>query len=300
MHLQLLVFVTVVEKKNFSRAAETLNLTQPAVSQQIHSLEDHYQVKLFERNNKRVELTQAGEILYHYALQILRLHQEAYQAISDLLGLVTGKLTIGASLTIGEYVLPRLLFHYTQQYPDVEIAVTIGNTEVIAEHALMNRIDIGLVEGPVKPANLVITPFLEDELILIVPPNHRFASKSEVDVSELENEVFIVREAGSGTRFALTEILHSLQIHPRRDIQFGSTQAIKEAVEVGLGVSFISKWGIQKELKLKTLSALRVKGHSLVREFSVLWKKDRFQSRAMLEFSKLTLSPKFIVTVKYF
>lgn len=298
MHLQLLVFVTVVEKKNFSRAAETLNLTQPAVSQQIHSLEDHYQVKLFERNNKRVELTQAGEILYHYALQILRLHQEAYQAISDLLGLVTGKLTIGASLTIGEYVLPRLLFHYTQQYPDVEIAVTIGNTEVIAEHALMNRIDIGLVEGPVKPANLVITPFLEDELILIVPPNHRFASKSEVDVSELENEVFIVREAGSGTRFALTEILHSLQIHPRRDIQFGSTQAIKEAVEVGLGVSFSSKWSIQKELKLKTLSALRVKGYSLAREFSVLWKKDRFQSRAMLEFSKLTLSPKFISTLK--
>lgn len=298
MHLQLLVFVTVVEKKNFSRAAETLNLTQPAVSQQIHTMEDHYQVKLFERNNKRVELTQAGEILYPYALQILKLHQEAYQAISDLLGLVTGKLTIGASLTIGEYVLPRLLSHYTQQYPDVEIAVTIGNTEVIAEHALMNRIDIGLVEGPVNPSNLVITPFLEDELILIVPPTHRFAGLSEVDVAELEDEVFIVREAGSGTRFALTEILQSLQIHPRREIQFGSTQAIKEAVEVGLGVSFSSKWSIQKELKLKTLSALRVKGYSLAREFSVLWKKDRFQSRAMLEFSKLTLSPKFISTLK--
>jgi DNA-binding transcriptional LysR family regulator len=298
MHLQLLVFVTVVEKKNFSRAAEALNLTQPAVSQQIHSLEDYYQVKLFERNNKRVELTQAGELLYPYALQILRLHQEAYQSISDLLGLVTGKLTIGASLTIGEYVLPRLLAYFTKQYPDVEIAVTIGNTEMIAEYALTNRIDIGLVEGPVKPANLVISPFLEDELILIVPPYHRFASQSEVDVPDLENEIFIVREAGSGTRFALTEILHSLQIHSRRNIQFGSTQAIKEAVEFGLGVSFISKWSIQKELKLKSLYALRIKDHSLVREFSVLWKKDRFQSRAMLEFSKLTLSTDFISSLE--
>lgn len=298
MHLQLLVFTTVVEKKNFSRAAETLNLTQPAVSQQIHSLEDYYQVKLFERNNKRVELTQAGELLYPYAMQILRLHQEAYQSISDLLELVTGKLTIGASLTIGEYILPRLLAHFTKQYPDVEIAVTIGNTESIADSALTNRIDIGLVEGPVNPANLISTPFLEDELILIVPSNHRFASQSEVEVADLENEIFIVREAGSGTRFALTEILHSLHIRPRREIQFGSTQAIKEAVEFGLGVSIISKWSIQKELKLKTLSALRIRNHPLTREFSILWKKDRFQSRAMLEFSKLPLSHDFISSLQ--
>lgn len=298
MQFQLLVFMTVVEKKNFSRAAEALNLTQPAVSQQIHSLEDYYGVKLFERNSKRVEMTRAGEILYRYAAEILRLHQEARQAINDLLGRVTGKLIIGASLTIGEYVLPRLLSVFTGQFPEVEVAVSIGNTEVIAEHTLANRIDVGLVEGPVNPANLITVPFLEDEMLLIVPANHRLASVREADVSDLVGEIFIVREAGSGTRFVVEEVFRTLGIQPKREIQFGSTQAIKEAVEAGLGVAFISKWSIQKELKLGTLSAIRIKGHSFPRPFSLIWKKDQFQSRAMKEFAKLTASSDFLSSLE--
>ncbi|WP_018132335.1 selenium metabolism-associated LysR family transcriptional regulator [Effusibacillus pohliae] len=293
MQFQLLVFVTVVEKKNFSRAAEALNLTQPAVSQQIHSLEEYYGVKLFERSSKKVEMTQAGEILYDYAVQILQLHQEARQAINNLMGLVTGKLIIGASLTIGEYVLPRLLSVFTRQFSNVEVAVSIGNTEVIADNTLNNRIDVGLVEGPVNPANLIITPFLQDEMVLIVPASHRLASGKEIETAELADETFIIREAGSGTRFVVEEVFRKLEFQPKREIQFGSTQAIKEAVEAGLGVSFISKWSIQKELRLGTLSVVRVRGHSFTREFSVIWKKGQFQSRAMKEFVNLTLSSNF-------
>ncbi|GAX88537.1 selenium metabolism-associated LysR family transcriptional regulator [Effusibacillus lacus] len=298
MQIQLLVFVTVVEKKNFSRAAESLNMTQPAVSQQIHSLEDHYGVKLFERNSKRVELTRAGEILHDYAVQILNLHQEARQAINDLVGLVTGKLMIGASLTIGEYVLPRLLAVFTRQFPDVEVAVSIGNTEVIADNALNSRIDVGLVEGPVNPANLMITPFLEDEMVLIVPSRHRLASVDTAETSDLSNETFIVREVGSGTRYVVEEVFRTLEFHPKREIQFGSTQAIKEAVEAGLGVAFISKWSIQKEIQLGTLSAVRVKGHSFPRPFSVIWKKGQFQTRAMKEFVNLTGSSDFLTALE--
>ncbi|MFC4768120.1 selenium metabolism-associated LysR family transcriptional regulator [Effusibacillus consociatus] len=294
MHFQLQVFVTVVEKKNFSRAAEALNLTQPAVSQQIHSLEDHYGVKLFERNSKRVEMTRAGEILYQYAAQILNLHQEAHQAINDLMGLVTGKLSIGASLTIGEYVLPKLLSVFTKQFPDVEASVSIGNTEVIADNTLNNRIDVGLVEGPVNPANLIITPFLEDEMVLIVPSGHNLALLNEVHTTDLTEETFIVREAGSGTRFVVEELFRTLEFHPKREIQFGSTQAIKNAVEAGLGVAFISKWSIQKELKLGTLAYVRMKGHSFPRPFSIIWKKGQFQSRAMKEFVNLTVSSDFL------
>jgi DNA-binding transcriptional LysR family regulator len=293
LQFQLQVFVTVVEKKNFSRAAETLNLTQPAVSQQIHSLEEQYGVKLFERNSKRVELTRAGEILHQYAVQILNLHQEARQAINDLMGLVTGKLMIGASLTIGEYVLPRLLSVYSKQFPDVEAAVSIGNTEAIADNVMKNRIDVGLVEGPVTPANLIVTPFLEDEMVLIVPSGHRLSGKDEVDTDVLNGETFIVREAGSGTRFVVEELIRTLEFQPKSEIQFGSTQAIKNAVEAGLGVAFISKWTIQKEITLGTLSEVRIKGHSFPRPFSIVWKKGQFQSRAMREFTELTLSPGF-------
>ncbi|BCJ86579.1 selenium metabolism-associated LysR family transcriptional regulator [Effusibacillus dendaii] len=290
MQFPLLVFVTVVEKKNFSRAAESLNMTQPAVSQQIHSLEDYYGVKLFERNSKRVETTRAGEVLYRYAVQIVNLQREAQQAVNDLMGLVTGKLMIGASLTIGEYVLPRLLSVYARHYPDVEISVTIGNTEVIADHALNNRIDVGLVEGPVNPANLVITPFLEDEMVLIVPTTHRLAAIGRVHIEDLLEETFIIRESGSGTRFIVEEVFRTLGIQPKREIQFGSTQAIKEAVEAGLGVSFISIWSVQKEIKLGTLRVLRVHNHSFPRPFSMIWKKKQLETRAMKEFTAMTES----------
>ncbi|GIM44864.1 LysR family transcriptional regulator [Collibacillus ludicampi] len=288
----LLVFTTVAEKKNFSRAAEALNLTQPAISLQIQTLEEHYGVRLFERSNKRVELTRAGEILYDYAIQILGLHNEAQQALNDLIGLVTGRLVIGASLTIGEYVLPRLLATYTQMYPKVSVEVFIGNTEEIAEHALSNMIDVGLVEGPVIKKRLLITPFMDDELMLIVPSNHRLSAYSYVELNDLSNEIFILREAGSGTRFVMDELLHELPFEPKKMIQLGSTQSIKEAVEAGLGISFISKWTIRKELSLGTLNALRVKNHELKRQFSILYKENQFQSRAVTEFIQLTTQTK--------
>lgn len=289
----LLVFTTVAEKKNFSRAAEVLNLTQPAISLQIQTLEDHYGVRLFERSNKRVELTRAGEILYKYAMQILRLHHEAHQSINDLMGLVTGRLLIGASLTVGEYVLPHLLAIFTKTYPEVSVEVFIGNTEEIAEQALSNTIDLGLVEGPINKNRLFITPFMEDEMMLIVPTMHPLADHPYVEVNDLLDETFILREAGSGTRFAMEELLHELNIEPKKVIQLGSTQSIKEAVEAGLGISFISKWTIRKELSLNTLSALRVKDHNLKRQFSILYKENQFQSRAVCEFIQLTTDTRF-------
>ena len=167
--MHLLVFVTVAEKKNFSRAAEALSLTQPAISQQIQSLEDFYGSKLFERTSKRVELTQAGETLLPYARQILDLADVAKGALDDLVGRVTGRLTIGASLTIGEYLLPHVLAVYAKQFPEVEVNVLIANTEEIGEMALDHSIDVGVVEGRLEHRLLRLTPFLEDEMVLISP-----------------------------------------------------------------------------------------------------------------------------------
>lgn len=285
------VFVTVAEKKNFSRAGEALNLTQPAISQHIHTLEDHYKAKLFERSNKKVELTQAGSVLYTYARQILALHQTAERAVTDLIDLVTGKVVVGASLTIGEYVLPRLLAAFAKQYPDVEFSVNIVNTELVHEQTLEGSIDIGLVEGPVEHDTLEMQPFLKDEMVLIVPNQFPLARRSMVTKKDIKDCSFILREEGSGTRYVSEAILHSLEIEPQHIIQLGSTQAIKEAVEAGLGISFVSKWSIRKELSLSSLKMIRIKDVDLSREFNIIRNRTKFVSRASEEFTKFITSP---------
>ncbi len=295
---QLRVFVTVAEKKNFSRAAEVLNLTQPAISQHIHALEEHYRARLFDRSNKKVELTQAGTILYSYAKKILNLHQEAERAVTDLIELVTGKITVGASMTIGEYVLPRLLGAFAQKYPDVELAMTIGNTAMVYEQTLEGGIDIGLVEGPVEHAHLQVEPFLTDEMVLIVSPGHPLAGKSQATGEDLESCTFILREEGSGTRVAAENALRQMDVTPARIIVMGSTQAIKQAVEAGLGISFLSKWTIRKELALGTIKPVRLKDLNITREFKIIRNRTRFQSRACDEFARFVTSEEVIAALQ--
>lgn len=287
---QLYIFLTVADKKNFSRAGEFLNMTQPAISQHIHALEDYFGAKLFERSSKKVELTQAGNILYNYARNILDLHQIAKRAVADLVDTVTGKLTIGASLTIGEYVLPRLLATFTRKYPDVEFSVWVGNTELIHERTREGTIDIGLVEGVIEDPQLNITPFLKDELVLVAPKLHPLAGKTRLARDDLQDSVFVIREEGSGTRHAAEDFFQKAGFWPERNITLGSTQSIKEAVEAGLGITILSKWCLRKELQLGSLKLLRVKGLEMTRWFFLVQLKDRFHSRACDEFVKMVSS----------
>lgn len=200
--------------------------------------------------------------------------------------LVTGKLTIGASLTVGEYILPRLLAAFSQRYPEVKYSVTIGNTEFIHERALEGSIDIGLVEGHIEDNQLLIKEFLQDEMVLIVSKQHLLAKKKYVVREDLSTVTFVMREEGSGTRLALEEVLQEISLKPARIITLGSTQAIKEAVEAGLGVSFLSKWALRKELQMGTLKAVRVKDVNITRGFYLIRHKERFESKACNEFSK--------------
>ncbi|MGB9803477.1 selenium metabolism-associated LysR family transcriptional regulator [Desulfofundulus sp.] len=295
---QLRVFVTVAEKRNFSRAAEVLNLTQPAISQHIHALEEHYRARLFDRSNKKVELTQAGAILYSYAKKILNLHQEAERAVTDLIELVTGKIAVGASMTIGEYVLPRLLGAFARKYPDVELTMTIGNTAMVCEQTLEGSIDIGLVEGPVEHAHLQVEPFLNDEMVLVVSPGHPLAGKPLATGEDLEPCTLILREEGSGTRVAAEHALHQMDVTPARIIVMGSTEAIKQGVEAGLGISFLSRWTIRKELALGTIKPVRLKDLNITREFKIIRNRTRFQSRACDEFARFITSGEVIAALQ--
>lgn len=219
------------------------------------------------------------------------MHKAAKRAVADLMELVTGKLTIGASLTIGEYILPRLLAAFSQRYPEVKYTVTIGNTEFIHERALEGSIDVGLVEGHIEDSQLTITEFLQDEMVLIVSKQHLLARKKYVVPEDLGTVTFVMREEGSGTRLAVEEVLHELHLRPAKIITLGSTQAIKEAVEAGLGVSFLSKWALRKELQMGTLKAVRVKDINMTRGFYLISRKDRFESKACNEFRKYISQP---------
>lgn len=238
-----------------------------------------------------MELTQAGATLYAYAREILDLHRIAKRAVSDLVELVTGKLTIGASFTVGEYVLPRILAAFTRKYPDVKFSVIIGNTEFVHEHARDSSIDVGLVEGLVDDPQLEVTKFLDDELILIVSKNHPLAGAS-VSPEELEAKLkdvpFIIREEGSGTRLAVEKALEKLKFKPNNMIVLGSTQAIKESVEANLGVTMLSKWTLRKEIKLGSIKPIRC-CNPFKRGFYLIQHKDKFQSRACAEFIRFIL-----------
>ncbi len=264
------VFVTVVEQKNFSRAAEVLHLSQPGVSLQIRNLEHEFGTKLIHRTPKLVKLTQAGEILYEQARQILQLYQHAKQEIDLLHNTVTGTLKIGASFTIGEYVLPHLLAEYAAQYPHVEIDVKIANTEEVSQAVRSSQIDIGLIEGDVSYKDISIKPFMKDEMLIVVPFGHPLTKKQAVTIDDMQNQVWVLRESGSGTRSYSDRLIEEYDLTVKRSYVFSSSQGVKEAVIAGLGIAVVSAWIVRKELAANEIAAISLKGKRFFRTFSIL------------------------------
>lgn len=287
MDQQLAVFVKVAEKQNFSRAAEELHMTQPAVSQYIQALERTMGTTLLERSNKYVRLNKAGEIVYHHAKDILGLYTKMNDLIDDLTNKASGPLSIGSSYTFGEYVLPHLIAKMQKKYPLVSPKITIGNTKEIAELTLGNQLDVGIVEGHYHNKRLLIEPFAIDSMSVIASPQNRLAQMDgEVPISELEKETWIVRENGSGTREAVDKMFNQYRIAPKKCLEFGSTQIIKEAVEADLGISLLSDWAIRKELSLGTLNIIKAKELVIKREFSTVLSSP-FQTKALKVFLEI-------------
>ncbi|UOQ86886.1 LysR family transcriptional regulator [Gracilibacillus salinarum] len=287
MDQQLQVFVTVAELKNFSRAAEKLHMTQPAVSQYIRSLEQTMGSKLLERSNKFVRLNQAGEMVYYHAKEILGLYAKMHDLIDDLTNKASGPISIGASYTFGEYVLPHVIKNMHQHYPLIEPTITIGNTSKIANLVLSHQIDVGIVEGAFHDKHLVIEPFAEDSMCIVAAPNHRLARKEgNVSVSELEKETWIVREQGSGTREVTEKMFQSIGIDPEKRLEFGSTQIIKESIAAGLGISLLSYWAVRDESARGSLSVVELNQLPVKREFSIVLRSP-FQTKALNVFLSL-------------
>ena len=245
---QLRIFQAVTETQSFTRAAEAVHLTQPGISKHIKQMEEYYGVPLFDRLGKRVALTQAGEILFEATREIMASITAAEQRIQELKGLRGGKLTLAASFPIGIYFLPGILATFRRQYPVVAVSLDISLHERIIARILANKVDLGLVSHEVDDPRLTSSQFMTDELVLIVPRDHRWARKKSIKPKELLEETMIVAARGAGIRAAVEERLSEKGVALKNVLDFGNLEGVKRAVEVGLGVSIQPKTVVQREI----------------------------------------------------
>jgi DNA-binding transcriptional LysR family regulator len=272
-NFRLVAFRAVAEQLSFRKAAEELYLTQPAVSLQIKALEEDVGVQLFDRTGSHITLTAAGKVLLDYCEQVKTLLAQTEHAIAALSGENSGELALGASTTIAQYVLPRLLGEFCREHPRVHPTLVSGNTEHIVEAVEKQKIALGFIESPTRSRDVKTEPFLEDELVLIASTAHEWAERSSVSCSEIASIPLLMRERGSGTRHVI-ELALERQGVKRNSMhivmELDSTEAIKSAVEAGLGVGFVSRWAIAKDLRLgNTFKIVEVEGLSIKREFLV-------------------------------
>lgn len=287
MDFSLELFVTVVKEQSFSRAAKKLHISQPAVSMQIKALEEKYGVPLFERSNRLIRLTKAGNILYLHAEKILHNYSKVDQLIGDIYHSAKGILSIGSGYTFGEYILPQALATFKQKYPEIVPKVTIKNSNRIFKEVVRNEIDIGIIEGELSHPSAQLNNFFTDEMVIIVPMKDTLQHKRVVEVNELQDRTWILRESDSSTRDFVSQEFSRLGIIPKYIIELGSSQTIKGAVEAGLGISMISTKTLDKELELNRLRSLKIKDESMKRNFYYVINKSQLTTKATELFIEL-------------
>lgn len=283
---RLQVFTTVAQLLSFTKAAETLHMTQPAVTFQIRQLEEYFNTRLFDRAHNRITLTTAGKLVKSYGDRIISEYREMDNEIRKLTGDVLGPLVIGASTTIGEYVIPGVLGEYQARFPQVTVRLYVANTMGVIHMVESNEIDIGIVEGPVGNKNLVTEVCWTDELVLVTPPEHPLAGDTTVEPQKIMDYPFISREEGSGTREVISNYLRNHELaFSAIDLamEFGSPESIKSAVAAGLGISVLSVATLDKEISLNLLAKTSL-NPALTRPFSIVYQRQKFRPRAMEEF----------------
>jgi LysR family transcriptional regulator, transcriptional activator of the cysJI operon len=277
-NFRLVVFRAVARHLSFRKAAEELYLTQPAVSQQVKALEEELSVQLFDRSATEVRLSPAGKILLKRAQQSSSILAHAEQEIAALSGAQAGPLTLGASTTIAQYVLPGLLSEFCRTRPRIFPTLLSGNTERIVQAVEDHSIALGFIEGPPHSRAVKAEPFLQDELVLIVPAAHAWAERKSIAPAEIADAPLLARERGSGTRQVLEQALVRAGVKKRAlhvVMELDATEAIKSSVEAGFGVGFVSRWAIAKDLRLgKTFKIVEVEGLRIRRSFLVVRAKS--------------------------
>lgn len=279
---QLRTFCAVARLSSFSRAAEQLHLTQPAVSAQVQALEDVLKVKLFDRVGKRFSLNDAGLVVLRTAEDILQRVSALQRELSDLKALEAGHITIGASHVVGSYLLPEMLAQFRSGTPGIELTVRVDSTRRVIELLAAGEVDVAVVgEGaPIHDERIAVKPIITDELVLVVPPNHVFAQMRTVPPSGLLQMPFVLPRRDSATSESMMEQLAAAGLQPLTVMELGSVGAVKRAVEAGLGISIVSRMVVAHELDDGRLKAVPLRGLQLQRQISLCWHHGRPFSHA--------------------
>jgi DNA-binding transcriptional LysR family regulator len=284
------VFVKVAELGSFSRAAEALFLTQPTVSEHVRALEEDLGVQLLDRLGRGAAPTPAGQLLLGYAHRILVLMREARQAVDRFQGRLLGELIVGGSTIPGEYILPALIGQFKAKYPDISISLRVGSSQQISEWVEEGRVEIGVVGARPGSRALVARELMADEMVIVVPPEHPWTRRPSVGLADIRAEPLLLRERGSGTRQALERALAEAGTDLsafRVAGEMGSTQAVKQAVRAGIGVTLLSRLAVEDECRARLLVCVRVEGLDVRRSFHLVTHRERSRSplaQAFLEF----------------
>lgn len=286
---QLFVFHAVASHRSFSRAAEALEITQPAVSIQVQELEKSLGVTLFHRRPGGLRVTEVGETVYAYAQQIFALSSRMLETVQELQDLKTGHLRLGASTTPGEFVLPMAVGRFRQLYPGIRVELVIANTRSIIQRILNRELDLGMVgDRPEEHSGqLELVNYLDDEIVLVAAPGSLVSRQQPLTPQQVVEAGLVVREEGSATRQVAETHFASLGVSPQIVLELGSNQAVKQAASAGGGVGVVSRLGISAEVKAGMLTILKVEGWDCRRPLTIVHPKDRYLSpaqRAFLQF----------------
>ena len=285
---QLRIFKAIVSEKNFTQAAEILFISQPSISKQIKTLESRLGILLLTRTGNKISLTEGGKVFLQYSERILALCEESCRALNDLKDGERGNLKVGASQTIGAYLMPRVLTLFAQSYPQITLSIDIDSTRIIAKKVADRIIDIAIVGGDIPTGlkkNLEIEDFVDDELILIIPKSHPFARKKKKKISreDLYHLNFITLNSNSTIHKFIDNILIQNNIQTKQFnvvMELNSIEAIKTAVSLGLGAAFVSSSAIEKEIELKTVEIIRIENIKITRTLSIITNSDFNRSKA--------------------
>jgi DNA-binding transcriptional LysR family regulator len=293
---QLAAFCEVVDRESFSQAAERLGVTQPAVSLQVRSLEKRLGTKLLDRSGRRVEPTEAGRRLYRAAQRMLSVEEQLLAEVTDSGGgELRGDLILGASTGPGGTVVPVLLGEFQRQHPELNVALSVSDTNRVIEQVAERELELGVVGAAPRHRGVVFEPFFRDEVVLVVPPEHPFAGK-RVSLDDLRGEPLILMQEGAGVRQVIEEELRRAGLRLRDldvRLELGLQESVKSAVAAGFGVTFISRYGVEAELAAGTLASARVKGLEPAREIALVRPAGRSPTRAaeaFVEFARAKLA----------
>ena len=284
---QLKIFYISGKWLSFSAAAEELFLTQPAVTMQIRYLETYFNVKLFDRRGKKMELTEAGRVLYGYAHKIFELAAKAERTIWELKDLETGTLKIGTTKTYAKHFMPHLISSFQESHPGVHVILNEGSSAEIANSLIVHKNELGLIARSKYPPQLKVCSFRREELVLLFGRHHPLSRLRKISINDLAREPLILREKGSGTRDIILEVYREAQIKPTILTEAGNVDFIKELVETGNGISFVVKSAVQEELKRGTLKTRPLSGGPLFLNVDIVYLKNRNLSPSAQTFLEL-------------